>query len=184
MTTNQEIVVDRFVPLHYDSFKRLVFRLKKTMGVRHTEALDTISRACGFRDFNAVVFIHRPDEPRPVPAALQCAGELGFDAWCEQMRGAVGAEVLAEMGPDLRRWYQRVFVPGVDLTNWLSRPTQQGPVAPDATALGPGTLPAVEDGDSVALPARAFAAAAVVTYRRRRRIATDAPLSSEPSYES
>lgn len=156
--------MDRFVPLHYDSFKRFVFHLKK-MGVRHAEALDTVSRACGFKDFNEVVFIHRPGEPRPVPAALQCVGELGFDAWYEQRRGAVGAEVLAEMGPELRRWYQRIFEPGVDLTNWLSR---RSPVPPEATA----PEPAVEDGDLVA---RGCSVGVVVTYRRHRRIAADAP---------
>ena len=102
--------MNRFIPLRSDVFKRFVMRLKDKLGLKHASTLETVAKACGFKGFHEVSAIHREGAPRPVPAALQCAGDLGFEVWLAQLGEAVGSDVLSEKGTaELRRWYCRVF---------------------------------------------------------------------------
>lgn len=173
--------MNRFVPLRYEDFKRFASQLKKMLGVRHSVALETVSRACGFQHFHEITSIHREGQPQPVPTTLQCAGDVGFDVWSAQVRSEFRADLQAEMAPDLRCWYRWIFEPSVAPTDWLE-PSTRMPVAssPGAHCLEP--VPALADVD-VSSSAEAHSAAVLVTYRRRRRFTAEDRNSAEACQE-
>lgn len=161
--------MNRFVPLRYDSFKRLAFQLKKEFGLRHCETLDALSRASGFKDFREVAVICRSDQLNHRPAALQYAGDMGFDVWRAQVIAVVGVEAMAEVGPTLRCWYRSIFEVGGELAGLPAHRVEPGSVQARPDVPKAEVSLAKADYDFAAPLTQPGATSVVVTYRRRRR---------------
>ena len=148
--------MSRFVPLRIQDFKRLAGKLKEPHQLKHSRALELLAKASGFEHFFHVSRIHADGRPMPVPTALQCAGDVGFDVWHGQLMAALdaaGAPLETLDIEEMRKWYRYIFVPG-------DPSTTPPPIAP-----GLAVQPAdVDDGERGVISA----APVVVTYRRRR----------------
>lgn len=172
--------MNRFVPLHYEDFKRFVFQLKKRLGLRHAHALELASKACGFQHFHEITCLCREDRPLPVPTTLQCAGDVGFDRWSAQVRTEFGADLQTEMGVELRQWYSRVFEPAVACADWLEASLSTS-IAPGSAVPKQAHLPAL--GGSDAIPDVQIGSAVLVTYKRRRRFLIESPEADQECHE-
>jgi hypothetical protein len=159
--------MNRFVPLDYKSFKRFSMTLRKTVGLTHTATLQALARACGFSTFHEITLIDRAGSQKAVPMTLQCAGEIGYIVWLEQLHSVFGRAAFQNLDSEgLRTWYARLFEVGAGVPL-----EDRGPQLEDSR---PRYLPPGSDFLDIdraeARNALAAAQQVLVTYRKRRRV--------------